>query len=108
MPNLNGEELAREIKVSRPDIQILMITRVLRRNDFATEAIRRYPLLEKPFRLSTLLEVVENCSNPPQRAVDTLGRCSLECIEHGALVAKPQRLLLATTKTRVAVGRDVL
>jgi len=59
MPNLNGDELAREIKVSRPDIQILMISG-LRRNALATEAVRRYPLLEKPFRLSTLLQVVEN------------------------------------------------
>jgi two-component system, cell cycle sensor histidine kinase and response regulator CckA len=58
MPNLNGEELARQIKLSRPDIQILIITG-LRQNDFATEAVRRYPLLEKPFRLSTLVEVVE-------------------------------------------------
>ena len=47
MPNLNGDELAREIKVSRPDIQILMISG-LRRNALATEAVRRYPLLEKP------------------------------------------------------------
>jgi CheY-like chemotaxis protein len=56
MPAMNGAVLAREIRVTRPSLPILLATGYAK---LAGHAIADVPLLPKPFRQSELVAIIE-------------------------------------------------
>jgi CheY-like chemotaxis protein len=65
MPRMDGAELARRARASRPGIPILLISGYTG----AADPIEGLPRLNKPFGLTELAEALDRVCNPPDNVV---------------------------------------
>ena len=65
MPELNGPDLAEQLRAVRPDVRVIFMSADF--TDGLLSSVDGCPLVQKPFDLTTLLEVVDDSlAQPPK------------------------------------------
>ena len=64
MPRMGGIELAKRLRVLRPDLRLLLVTGYVDQREALTESGAKTPLLLKPFSPEALLQAIDRVMNP--------------------------------------------
>ncbi|NQS98291.1 MAG: anion permease [candidate division Zixibacteria bacterium] len=97
MPGISGEQVLREIKQYRPDLQVIMLTgHGSMKSAMEVGRLEAYTYLEKPCELDELVKVVDSARSDK---VQLMARHDIPMVERGSL----KKWLLGTQNSRPGV-----